>query len=1082
MNCSACGAANPPTNRFCGQCGARLGDAPAPAPDAPESEREAERRQLTLMFCDLVGSTALSARLDPEDLREVMQAYRDTAVEAIARYDGSVAKFLGDGILAYFGYPRAHDDDAVRAVSAGLAIVETMPALEARVGRPRGVEIRCRIGIATGPVVVGEMGEGDQRESMAVIGEAPNLADRLQSLAAHNSVVVSALTRQLIEHRFSVIPLGSHWLRGLARPVEAFRVTGRSTQGLSGGPRLPLTGRDEELNRLHAAFGEVRAGRGRAITLSGEPGIGKSRLIRALKNEAVPRRRLWLEAQCSPLYADAPFQPAIELLSRALGFRRSEAPEERLHRLEVFAARIGLPADPHIPLLAAMLSLSVQGRHSMPGLSPQALRSRTLGTVVEVLARLAARRPMVLAVEDLHWADESTLDFIEALLASLHGLPILALFTYRPEFTRPWPERAPIEHIVLNRLSAADCSRLIGHVSAGEALPPAVVSGILARSDGVPLFVEEITRTVIDVLRQGKGAERQSELLDAVEIPATLKDSLMARLDRLGEAKDVAQAAAAIGRSFAYELLSGISELEEDELRRALRELEAAGLIQRRGEPPAAIYTFRHALIREIAYDSMLRRRRHVLHGAIAHALEAHFPETVETQPDLLGRHFVQAGEEDRAIGYFERAGRRAAARSAHVEAVRHFQRAIELIDKIEDASPQLERKAGLWSALAPSLLVTRGYGSAEVGDAFRRADELNRRLGIPERLFFSGWGIAAYKFVVGDLKGTLEMLERVEGDAAASGRDLLRSLAIMSRGVALFSLGRYGDCLTQVQHGLSLYDPVEGQALVARLGQDVSVLGLSFAAIAAWGLGRPDEALELARRGLESARASRHAYSLTVILTVGVPLVHFRRGDVAEALAALDEAITIGRENQFPYFLARAIAMRGLIETRTGEVAAGLAHLREGIEAFRARGGLTTAPMMQVWLADGLLSANEPAAARAELHTGLELVAQIGETSHLAEIHRLLGRAALALGDAEEAERAFQRAYDTADEQGAFGWRLRAALDLGDLVLATGRQAQAAKIVETALGAVIGGASTRDVRSARAFLASLESSALSGA
>lgn len=1076
MICPACGAENPPTNRFCGQCGARLGDTPAGSGESAlglaQGEEEAERRQLTVMFCDLVGSTALSERLDPEDLREVMQAYRDAAVGAISRFDGRVAKYLGDGILAYFGYPIAHDDDAVRAVSAGLAIVEAMPALEARVGRPRGVEIKCRVGIATGPVVVGEMGAGDQRESMAVVGEAPNLADRLQALAPRNGVIVSALTRQLVEQRFSSVSLGRRELRGLGKPIEAFRITGRTNPHLVAVPRLPLTGRDRELARLRTVLDQARGGCGRAVALSGEPGIGKSRLIKALRNEALSRRTLWLEAQCSPFHADAPLHPAIELMSRALGFRRNEPPAERLHRLESFGARLGLPSEPHIPLLATMLSIPDEGRHRLPALSPQALRARTLASIVEVLSRLAARRPMVLAVEDLHWADETTLDFVNMLMAALARLPMLALFTHRPDFAHPWPNGAPVEELVLGRLSPEDGARLIGYVAGDIALPSGVVSAILSRSDGVPLFVEEITRTVIESRRRATASGDAGEApLDAVEIPATLKDSLMARLDRLGDAKDVAQAAAAIGRNFVYELLADVAGLDEPALRQALRALEASGLIQRRGEPPSAIYTFRHALIREIAYDSMLRRRRQALHAAIARALETNFREIVETQPDLLGRHFAQAGELDRAIDYFERAGLRAVARSAHVEAVRHFRRALDLVEKIEDAPPRLAREAALWSALAPSLLVTRGYSSAEVGEAFQRADELNRRLGDPERQFYSGWGIAAFKFVSGDLTGTLQLLRRLEDIAAATGQDDLRSISIMSRGVVLFALGRFAESMAQIERGLALYDPDQGVTLIARVGQDVSVLAMAFGAVTAWSLGRPDLALDTALRALETARRVQHGYSLALVLTIGVPLVRFRRGEVEEAAAALDEAIEIARENQFPYLLARATAMRGLIETRNGQIEAGLAHLREGIAAFRSRGGLTTAPMMQVWLADGHFSANEPAAAHAALEEGLALAERIGETSHLAEIHRLLGRAALALGDAEGAGRRFRLAYDTAERQGAFGWRLRAALDLGEHWRASGEPEAGVALVANALRAIEGGASTRDVRNARAFI-----------
>lgn len=1081
MICRACGADNPPTNRFCGQCGARLEaavGAGGPPSEGGTAEEGAERRQLTVMFCDMVGSTALSARLDPEDLREVMQAYRDAAVAAIARYDGRIAKYLGDGILAYFGYPNAHDDDAARAVGAGLAIVEAMPALEARVGVPRGVELKCRVGIATGPVVVGEMGAGERREAMAVIGETPNLADRIQKVSPPNTVVIAPLTRQLVEARFAVAPLGSHELRGLARPLEVYRVIGRARRAAAL-PRLPLTGRDAELAALRAAFERARRGEGGAIVVSGEPGIGKTRLLKALKNEAVGRRALWLEAQCSPYHADTPLYPATELLSRALGLRRNEAPSEKLSRLVTFCNRFGLRAGVDISLLATMLSIPDQGRGALPNLSLPALRVRTLETVVALLARLAKRRPLVLAVEDLHWADASTLDLLDLLLAALPGQSLLVLLTHRPDFVRVWPREASVEELTLGRLQPEDGVRLIGHVAGEAALPPGVVSTILSRSDGVPLFVEEITRTLIE-MRKDLGPAANGAPPDAAEIPATLKDSLMARLDRLGEGKEVAQVGAAIGRNFVYELLASVAGLDEPRLRQALGELEAAGLIQARGEPPSAIYTFRHALIREIAYDSMLRRRRQSLHGAIARALEAGFPEIVEMQPDLLGRHFAQAGDRAKAADYFEQAGRRAALRSAHIEASRHFRRAIELVESENETLERDARLAELWAALAPSLLVSRGYGSAEVGDAFRKADELSRRLGDPERQFYSAWGIGAFHYVTGDLPAALAVIERMEATAVRAERDDLRAITVMSRGVIQFLLGRFDETIALVERGLSFYDPEQGRVAIARIGQDLSVLGRGFCAVSYWAVGRPDKALDMALATLEHARAMRHAYSIAFALTAGVSLVRFRRGEVEDAMAAACEAVEIARENQFPYLLSRATAMRGLIETRTGMVEQGLAHINEGIAAFIAVGGRTTLPMMRVWLADGLLSAGDPAAARVALGQASAQIERTGEDSHTAEIHRLMGRAALAEGRRDEAEACFRRAYATAEQQGAHGWRLRAALDLAALLTERGEAAQARALVAAAASMVEGGAATKDVRDARRLLGRVESPPLS--
>jgi class 3 adenylate cyclase len=803
MRCAACGAENPAGNRFCGQCGARLGEAAEErAAQRGEAATAAERRQLTVMFCDLIGSTELSGRLDPEELQEIMLAYRETSLGEVERFGGSLAKYLGDGVLAYFGYPAAHDDDAVRAVSAGLAITAAMPGLEQRLGTRLGVSLRCRIGIATGPVVVGEIGSGVSRESMAAVGETPNLAARLQELAPPNGVVIAALTRQLIGPRFRVEPLGPRALKGVARALEVFLVAGQMRR-VPLAARLPLIGRVAEFSVLDSAYHRARQGEVRAVAVVGEPGIGKSRLIKELKRKALSERGLWLEAQCAPYYTDTPLHPAQELLSRAIGVRQELVAAARLGRLGAFLGRLGLPSEPHAALLGAMLSLPLDGHYRLPALSPQALKARTFDCVIVALTRLAARRPIVLAIEDLHWADASTLELIDVLLTTPSAAPLLLLKTFRPEFNRAWPAGIPLEVIRLQRLSSEASTGLIGQVAGKRVLPETVVNEILARSDGVPLFMVEITRALIGE-RDGQGAA-EAPAGEAYDIPATLRDSLMARLDRLPTAREVAQIGAAIGRSFLYELLVEVSGLDEPALHSALTALEGAELIQARGVPPAAIYTFRHALIREIAYDSLLRRRRQELHAAIGDALERRFPEIAEGQPELLARHFVAAGEGGRAIEYCERAGRRAAARSAHVEAIRHFERGIGLLEEQPASIDRLRREADFWSGRATSLLVSRGYGSIEVGEAYQRANALGRRLGDPLRQFHSGWGITAYRFVTGDLTGTLEMLDELERTACDASDETLRAIVLMSRSVALFALGRFADSVQQADRGLAI-------------------------------------------------------------------------------------------------------------------------------------------------------------------------------------------------------------------------------------------------------------------------------------
>ena len=626
---------------------------------------EAERRQLTVLFCDLVDSTALASQLDPEDLREVVRAYQETCAKVIARFEGHIAQYLGDGLLVYFGYPLAHEDDAQRAVRAGLGMVEALGQLNIRLKQDRGVELAVRLGIHTGLVVVGEVGGGTRQEQLA-LGETPNLAARLQGIAAPNTVVISAATVHLLGGFFACQSLGTPALKGLAQPLEVYRVlyesTARSRLEAAGSTGLtPLVGREQEVGLLRERWAQVKDGIGQVILLSGEAGIGKSRLVQVLTEHVAAEPQAWLTpCQCSPYYQNTALYPMIELLERvALRFDREESPQQKLRKLEGFLVQYGLPLTEAVPLFAALLSLPLGTDYAPLTVSPEQQKQQTLHALLTILLRIAAQQPVLFVMEDLHWVDPTTLEFLTLLVDQGPTARILALWTFRPDFSPPWTGRSHLTQVTLHRLPRQQATEMTDRVAHGKALPTEVVEQVVAKTDGVPLFVEELTKMVLEsgLLQEREDRYELTGPLPPLAIPTTLHDSLMARLDRLATVKGLAQLGAALGREFSYALLQAVSPWDEETLQRGLHQLVEAEFLYQRGLPPQATYLFKHALIQETAYQSLLRSTRQQYHQRIAQVLEARFPATSETQPELLAHHYTEAGLREQALPYWQQAG-----------------------------------------------------------------------------------------------------------------------------------------------------------------------------------------------------------------------------------------------------------------------------------------------------------------------------------------------------------------------------------------------------------------------------------------
>jgi class 3 adenylate cyclase/predicted ATPase len=1054
----------------------------ASAPKHPDAnEAGAERRQLSVLFCDLADSTALSARLDPEDLREVIGAYHRVVTEALRRQGGYVAKFLGDGVLAYFGWPRAYEDDAERAVRAGLAATEAVRRLETTVG-----PLAARVGIATGPVVVGEIvGEGEARER-GVVGETPNLAARLQSLAEPGAVVLDEVTRRLTGALFECADLGEAALKGVPHPVRAWRALGEGAiesryEALrtTSTAVMPLIGRREELELLLRGWQRARAGEGQVVLLSGEAGIGKSRLAAALQAAVTasgePHGRL--DWSCSPHHQDTALHPVAARLERAARLTHEDAPGARLAKLEALLAP-GDPTPEEVGLIADLLGVPTNGRDPGPDLDPRQRRERTLAALLRRVEALAGRHPVLGVFEDAHWADPTTLELLDRLVARASGLPILLLVTYRPDFHAPWAGRAHVTELRLGRLGRRDNAALVERVAGGAgALPSEVMEEIVERTDGVPLFVEEVTRAVLETGRGAAGAQAtfSAAVPAALAVPAMLHASLAARLDRLGAAaKQVAQAGAAIGREFGHDLLAEVAGLPDSVLAAALRRLETADLVRRRGAPPEAVYAFRHALLRDAAYGMLLRERRRELHRRTAEAIARLHPDIAEREPEVLARHWAEAGAAEAAAGYYRRAGERSVARFANREAISHFQQALELLERLVPGEERDRLEAELRLAQAVPLTAIHGHGSEAVEACALRAVELGERL--------SGWEghFAAHRLAWNSCN-----LRQPIPRAVALARNLLSStegtgelarsaVACRALGFSLFLAGELTEANLVVERGLALADGLAGGAFAA-YGEDPRVVCRIHRGQIRSLTGQPETALHLAGEGLARARACGNPHVIAWSLVGGLAFIHSLLRDAAGAARAAVEATDVAERHRFPQWLGLAQQWRGWALCQLGDTEQGLALLEEGVRRLRQTGAVLHSTKAQCSLAEGCLLVGRPEAALGHVEAAHRHAEVYGERYFLAEIHRLRAEALRARGTpAEEVERHLRAALEVARRQAARLLELRAAADLTRHWQDHGRFAEARDLLAPVYAAFTEGFALPDLIEARALLEQL--------
>jgi class 3 adenylate cyclase/tetratricopeptide (TPR) repeat protein len=948
-------------------------------PPTPNPQSLAERRQLTVMFCDLVGSTALSAQLDPEELREVVRNYQETCAGVIRRYDGHIAQHLGDGLLVYFGYPEAHEDDAQRAVRAGLEIVQalqhwvpsplvgepssspspwkgegSMSGASAGEGSvvaqsqdsphpgplPKGARgLRVRIGIHTGLVVIGEIGSSKKREMLA-LGETPNLAARIQGVANPDEVVMSAATYRLVEGLFACEDRGQPELKGIATPLTLYRVVkeGESqsrfqvvvSRGLT-----PLMGRDHEVGLLQEQWERAKQGEGQVVLLSGEPGIGKSRLGQTLKERVMGEGATRIEFRCSPYHQNSAYYPLLEHLQRFLQFTPQDTPQARLVKLHQTLAQYRFPQADTLPLLATLLSLPQPEGMAPLTLSPQKQKQKTQEALVAWIVEETERAAVYCAWEDLHWIDPSSLDVLTLVLDQTPAARLLVLLTFRPEFTPPWRPHSHITQLTLTRLGRPQVEAMVEQVTGGKILPIEVLQQIVRKTDGVPLFVEELTKTVVESL-ESVGSIGSLESVEAhgraplqFAIPVTLQDSLMARLDRLNTAKESVQVAAMLGREFSYELLHAVSPLAEATLQQGLRQLVEAEVVYQRGLPPQSSYIFKHALIQDAAYQSLLKSRRQQLHQQIAQVLEAQFVETRETQPELLAHHYTEAGLVGQAIPYWQQAGQRAAQRSAYAEAINHLRTGLELLKTLPDTPERAQQELALQMALGASLMAAKGYGAPEVEKAYTRARELCQQVGETPQLISVLGHLSGFYSVRREMQTARELAEQYFGLAQSTHGSTRLTGPHNQLGQTLFFLGEIVPPYDHMLQGIALYDPQKDSPLVSNNVQDNGVSSLCYAARALWCLGYPDQAMRRIHEALTLAQELSHPFSLTYAFCFAA-LLHQCRREWPAAQEWAERTIALATEQGFPFWLAYVTSVRGCALAEQGEVEEGIAQMRQ--------------------------------------------------------------------------------------------------------------------------------------------------------
>jgi len=1020
------------------------------------------------MFADLIGSTAMSTRLDPEDLRNVIRACHRCYAEQIGKWGGFVANYMGDGVLAYFGYPQAHEDDADRAVRAGLGLIAEM----AKLGDGAGSALRMRIGIATGLVVVGDLiGEAAAQE-FDVVGETPNLAARLQALAEPDTIVIDATTRRHLADLFEQKDLGAIQVRGFSSPVRAYQVIRPSTvesrfEALRV-TRTPLVGREDEMDLLMRRWQQAKGGEGSVLLISGEPGIGKSRLTETVGERASGEPHTSLRFFCSPHHRDSALYPTITQLERAAGFRRDDTDQQRLDKLESLLGQAVDDLGETASLIADLLGVPAGDRYPPLDLTPQKRKEKTLQALVAQVEGLARRQPLLMVFDDVHWIDATSQDLLDLMVDRAPTLPILLIITYRPEFAAPWIGRPQVMLLGLSRLPPKQRALMIASLTGGKPLPKEVAGPIADRTDGVPLFIEELIKTVIEsgVLADAGDHYTLDGQLGPLAIPTTLQGSLLARLDRLAPAREVAQIGAALGRRFSHELISAVVPKPQHELESALSQLVGAELILRRGTPPDAEYVFKHALVQDTAYSTLLHGRRQEIHARIAATLESRFPEIVATQPEVMGRHFAEAGLTEKAIGYRLKAARQALAHSAMTEAVAQLESGLELLAKLPDNAWRREQELDLQIERARALIPTKGYSSPVVGETILRARALADQLDRPEYrvpLLYSQW---IFHTVRAEHKVALSLAEHGETEKDEATRLLARNL----RGNSCLYLGQFVAARALLEDCEGLRDPAHRAVYAATTAEDQYAVNRVRLAMTLAFLGYIDQARARIDEAMSEARRLDHTYTLAWVFG-RVGGVEWVAGLPHDAERHARQAIALSKEHGFPFWLSQGLLVHGWSLTVQGQAQEGRRVIADGLAQLRATGAIQSTSLALGLLAEAHATLGQPEQGLNLLVEAERIIESTDERYTEADLHRIRGDLLKAKGDRAAAEQSYRQSLAVAKQQQAKRFELRAAIELACLWRDQGRRAEAADLLAPIYGWFTESLDTPTLKSAKALL-----------
>lgn len=1014
QRCRQCSSLNPARAKFCGDCGSKIA-----VPGGPE------RRQLTVLFCDLVGSTRLSEQLDPEDFRELVQTYQAACGEAISGLEGHIAQFLGDGVLAYFCYPAAHEDDPRRAVEAGLRILEKAALLS-----PSGERLQVRIGIHTGEVVVGSMEAGGNQEKLAV-GETPNFAFRIQEQAHPGEVLVSETTWRLVHGYFEAQSLPGRILKGLSRESTLFRIVTRSDvpsklEAIFPGARTPFIGRESEFERLKERWRQVPGNHSQTVHLVGDAGFGKSRLVIELAHEARRSGGIVRACRCSPYHSNSAFYPIVGLLTQVLGFAAGQALEDKRVRLKNLLAELQLDTPERTYALASLLDIA--GRDSSkPEITPQRLRQITLDTLVAIFDARSARQPLLFIIEDLHWADPSTLDLIANVASTQHQASLL-LLSYRPGFQPAWQQHANETLVKLAPLSVSEAELMVRGVAHGKAMPAVVVQQICARAEGIPLFVEEITKSVLEsgALRASEGSYELTGDIPSGVVPATVRDSMTARLDRLGESREVLRLASVLGREFSYRMLYAAGPSTEQALAHALQRAEEAELIYCTAPKPDAQYAFKHALIRDAAYGSLLRKARRQYHHQVARTLASKFPELTESQPELLATHFDAAEQPKEAAGYWLSAGRRGLERAAHREAMAHLEAGLHDLNVLpEDEERQKLELAMQLSAMAGNMAI-RGWSSPEVERCSTRARDLSIQLADPQSLFGSLWGLWTVHFLRSEFNKALPVAQDVLQMGLKSGTPMLEILGRQATGFTHFFRGEFARAREHAERGIALFDLETERLIVKTFQATPTTLMRMYLGASLWMMGEPEKGLHMLRSGQELARQINNPACTANMLGLGIQLLPFWDEFVRIKSDAKD-LICLSEQEGFFLWSPVAQIYSGWAEAQEGDRLAGIETMQRGIEAVRKLDSEIAYLENVALMAEELRKLGRESDALNLADSGIVQAQEHGHGLMLPEVYRIRGEIRLEAGDRDSALADFDEAIRIAHAQPAVTYERRA-------------------------------------------------------